>query len=390
VSKLEKAIYKISREDEAKSEFLAILAHELRNPLAPVLSSLELLKLKGVEAEEAPKLIHMMEGRVHTMARLLDDLLDISRISQKKFMLRKERVELAPVVESALATVEPLMASRKHTLTVSVPDIPLYLDADPVRLEQIIVNLLVNAGKYTEPGGVIRLKIAKNASRVSILVSDNGIGIAPEMLSNIFEPFLQVVQGKKSSAGLGIGLFLTRNLVEMHDGYIEARSRGKGTGSEFFVYLPLLRAGNKKALPVQNVPAAFTAGSVSQHTKDKKKLKVLLVDDNESAAVSLGKLLTLSGYEVALAYSGEKALELFPKLRPDAVILDIGLPDIEGYVVAERIREVKAGKDVLLIALTGFGQESDREKARVAGFDHHRTKPIGLAEILPLLKEIPR
>jgi signal transduction histidine kinase/CheY-like chemotaxis protein len=382
VDELEHALQKISREDEAKSEFLAILAHELRNPLAPVLSSLELLRLGGASAAETPHLITMMEARVRTMGRLLDDLLDISRISQKKFTLRKERVALQPIVDSAVLTVKGLMESKGHSFTMKVPSRPIGLRADPVRIEQIIVNLLTNAAKYTPAGGKIHFEAKQEGSNISLVVRDTGIGIEEDMLSNIFEPFLQIADGKATNTGLGIGLFLTKNLVTMHDGYIEVRSQGKGTGSEFFVFLPIDAALQKKEARAKEETPESTV-------EEEKQVSVLLVDDNEAAAQSLGKLLSLKGYDVSLAYTGDEAIRKAARLTPDGVILDIGLPDMEGYEVARRIR-AGGGKQPFLIALTGYGQEGDKAKAQNAGFDAHLTKPVGLKELEPVLNRIPR
>lgn len=379
VGYLEQALQKISSEDEAKNEFLAILAHELRNPLAPILSSLELMKLQGVDSPETPALVEIMDDRVRTMGRLLDDLLDISRITRKKFTLQKETADLRGIIKHAVDEVMPLIRSYHHTLSVQLPEFPLLVQADPVRLEQVFANLLTNSAKYTDPEGAIRLSARREGLQMVVSVRDTGIGIPPEMLERIFEPFLQVDRAKRPSAGLGIGLSLTKYLVEMHGGVIEARSQGPGSGSEFVVRLPAAEAiiDEEETAPMET----------QQNTPRSPLFRILVVDDNEAAAQALGRLLEFKGHTVALAYNGRGALRAATEFEPNVIILDIGLPDIDGYEVAERLR-TEMGYGAILIALTGYGQSEDKLRADVAGFDYHLTKPIGLADVEKALLEV--
>lgn len=371
-TELEHALDKIRKEDQAKTEFLAVLAHELRNPLAPVLSSIELLKLQGVSAAEMPRLLDGMEDRVRTMARLLDDLLDISRITRKKFKLQKESVETNTIIKRSIQSVEAMIAARGHRLKVTLPDTEVWMQADAIRLEQIIVNLLTNAAKYTESGGEITLlSEITHRGQLVISVKDTGIGIPEHMRSRIFEPFVQVERPGQQSQGLGIGLSITRKLVEMHGGEIEARGRSGAKGSEFILTLPLqenvqlpLLAEKKKRRTLTSMPGVF---------------KILVVDDNEAAADSLAKLLKLRGHAVDVTYNGADTVKKMSHENFEIVLLDIGLPDTDGYAVARELRDL--GTKAFIIALTGYGLEEDKQKARTAGFDHHLTKPVGLDDI---------
>jgi signal transduction histidine kinase/CheY-like chemotaxis protein len=370
ITQLESALHRISSEDRAKNEFLAILAHELRNPLAPILSSLELMRVPHTDKREVEHLLNTMDDRVHTMARLLDDLLDISRISQKKFKLQKETVDLNLVLERSAETASVLMQSKNHTLTVKLLEKPTWISGDPVRLEQIVINLLNNAAKYSEPGGTICLSAAQREDSVSICIKDAGVGIPRDMLGRIFEPFLQVEQARRSE-GLGIGLSLAKRLVEMHHGTIEARSEGLGRGSEFIVHLPVP--------PVVQLPIPVARQVKRAHAAPIRPLRIFVVDDNKLAAEGLGKLLTYKGHSVTLAFDAQEALAVAPELQPDAIILDIGLPDRDGYYVARQLKEV--GLDSFFIALTGYGQDKDKLKARQAGFDYHLTKPVSITDV---------
>ncbi|MEK7156182.1 MAG: MASE1 domain-containing protein [Patescibacteria group bacterium] len=378
INELEHALRRISSEDEAKKEFLAVLAHELRNPLAAVLSSVELLKLEGVATKEAPVHLKAIGEHVHAMAGLLDDLLDISRISKKKFKLRKEVIPLGPIIERSAHSAQRLMQSLGHTLTVTREADEMFVEADPMRLEQVVVNLLNNAAKYTDPHGQIEVIAAQDGAMAVIRVRDTGVGIPNNMLTRIFEPFFQLEQGKATNEGLGIGLALTRQLVEMHGGTIEAQSPGEGLGSEFTVRLP--SASATRARPAAPVPKNKNGKQV------KNSLRILVVDDNRAAADALSKLLTLRGQDVQTAYSAQEAIERSIELDPHVVILDIGLPDLDGYEVARRLRKKKFGGAI--IALTGYGQESDKEKARNAGFQFHLTKPVGLKDVEAVLRKI--
>jgi len=379
VQKLQAALNKIQFEDEAKKEFLALLAHELRNPLAPVVSGLELIRLDKSISTTTKRVIKSMRDQTKTMVRLVDDLLDISRISQKKLQLRKKPVELNGIIRQSIKSVEPRFKNNNQHFSLKIPEKSVWFDADPVRLEQVIVNILENASKYTPPGGTISLEAKTQADEIILTIKDTGIGIPPEMLERIFEPFLQVERVRKQGAGIGIGLSLTRYLVHMHEGTIEARSKGAGHGSEFIVRIPIMRALSASKSKGPKVSAKESASG---------RKKVLVVDDNEAAAKTIGKLLEHNGHEVRVVYTGTDALTVTPEFSPDVVLLDIGLPDLSGYDVAKQIRLTeKPEEHRMLVALTGFGQEEDIQKSWAAGFDHHLTKPVGIAELHALLTQ---
>ena len=381
---LEEANRKLSHEDQAKNEFLATLAHELRNPLAPVVSSLELMKIKAEEINRLDLMQLVETANTHnaTLTRLLDDLLDISRISQKKFKLQRQVVELRPIVERAIRTVDVLYKSRNHILSVSIPKENPWVEVDPLRLEQIIVNLLTNAAKYTDVGGHIELSITCEGERnLRISVKDNGNGIEPHMLGKIFESF---VQSNDSNAGLGIGLSLTRRLVGLHGGRVWAQSEGLGTGSEFIVTLP----GVRRPQPAPIAPVVEGRSKVTPLGKRKRPVRqrsILVVDDNKAAADGLKKLLEHGGHSTSVVYDGLSAIERMRNDEANVVLLDIGLPDIDGYNVARRLREEHGYNPLVLIAVTGYGQDEDKAKAKKAGFNYHLTKPVGIAEIEALL-----
>ncbi|MES2668086.1 MAG: ATP-binding protein [Patescibacteria group bacterium] len=378
VRNLEDAVERIRKEDEAKSRFIATLAHELRNPLAPLMSSLEIMKIERSSAPETRALAEGMESHIRTMRHLLDDLLDISRISREKLSLAKEHIDLETIIRRSERSTASFIESRDHTLTSTLPEEALWLEADPVRLEQVFVNLLNNAAKYTEPGGRIEVLAEARGAQAVVTIADSGIGMQEELLEHVFEPFYQIEHAGKLSAGLGIGLSLTRTLVEMHGGTILAESGGPGLGSRFTVRLPLARESRKTevtpALPADRPASGF---------------RILVVDDNRAAADALVRLLTLRGNHAEAAYTGEEAVKRAPAYAADVILLDIGLPDMEGYDVARALRS-DATVTSVLIALTGFGQESDIRKAAKAGFDHHLTKPAGLAEIEEILATIER
>jgi signal transduction histidine kinase len=368
IMQLQKALDRIRHQDRAKSEFLAILAHELRNPLAPVLSTLELFKLKRAKAKDEITLLDGAEERLHAMGRLLDDLLDVSRISEQRLKLQREPVELHAIVERSAATARHLMEKYKHTLTIDMAGPAIWLYADPLRIEQVIVNLLTNAAKYTEPGGIITLNCFTEGTVAIVRIQDNGIGVAPDMVERIFEPFLQI-PSKKGVSGVGVGLSLARQLVALHDGAIVAHSKGAGLGSTFTVTLPTMSAPTK----VETAAPPTPPQRVTEDTH------VLIVDDNEAAAEALARLLSFRNYKTSIAFSGEDAFALVRAEQPDAVLLDIGLPDMDGYELARKIRT--ALPSVRLIALTGYGQADDVEKAKKAGCDDHLTKPVGFKDI---------
>lgn len=381
-ARLQKALERASTEDKAKTEFLAILAHELRNPLAPVISSLELLRIKAGERneEEMIELVDIADMHNRVIARLLDDLLDISRISQKKFKLQKQAVELHEVVENATQTVDAVYRSKSHTLLISLPDYPLWFEADPMRLGQVVVNLLFNAAKYTQPGGHITLSATADGTDLCMRISDNGIGIEKHMLQRIFEPFVQVAKsGSQVSTGLGIGLALTKRLVELHGGRIWARSEGTGKGSEFVVSLPIEQTVQ---LPLDAATKEAPTEKISD-TQDRDR-DILVVDDNEAAARGLSLLLKHKGHTVAVAHDGASAIQMMQEHRSSVVLLDIGLPDTDGYDVCRSIRDMY-GTEVLIVAITGYGQADDKLKAHQAGFDYHLTKPVGIADIERIL-----
>jgi signal transduction histidine kinase/CheY-like chemotaxis protein len=362
--------------DRRKNEFLAILAHELRNPLAPIRNAAEILRRSWGDEHKVKPATEMIQRQVGYLVRLVDDLLDVSRISRGKIDLRREPTELGSVVQQAVETMRPTCDKFGHELTFRLPAEPTYMNADPVRLAQVIGNLLNNACKFTEKGGRIRLTVEREGPLAVIRVQDTGIGIAAEQLAPIFDMFTQVdVSLKRSTGGLGLGLTLVKSLVEMHGGTVEARSPGIGRGSEFIVRLPLLSETPPSRLETRAEPVATGGRSI------------LVVDDNRDAAESLATLLRMAGHEVHIAHHGREAIELAASLPVDAILLDIGLPGLDGYEVAIRIREQPRGKDPLLVAVTGWGQEEDRRRSEDAGFDAHLVKPVDFAALTKLLAE---
>ncbi len=361
--------------DRRKDEFLAILAHELRNPLAPVRNAIEILRAAPPPAPHLQWTHDVIDRQVRQMSRLVDDLLDLSRITSGKLELRRERVELGAAVQTALEACRPLVDRGGHEVSLHLPPEPVWLDADQARLSQVLCNLINNAAKYTRPGGHIWLTAYRRGSEAVVRVRDNGIGIAPDMLHRIFDMFTQAAGGADhSQGGLGIGLTLVRRLAELHGGRVDVRSEGRGKGSEFAVRLPV--SARDAAAGEANAEAAAAAAP--------GKRRILVVDDNRDAADSLSMLLQSTGHETRVAYDGLEAVGAAIAFRPDAVLLDIGLPKLSGYDAAGRIREAR-GADVLLVAVTGWGQEEDRRRAKEAGFDHHLTKPVdpkALARIL--------
>lgn len=360
-----------------KDEFLATLAHELRNPLAPLRNMLEVVKRADGNPERVQQAHAMMDRQLVHMVRLIDDLLDVSRVSRGKLELRRERVELATVVSQAVEACKGLIDCAGHALDIVLPPKPVWLYADPVRLTQIIDNLINNACKYSEAGGRIELSAECRDGKVIVRVKDTGIGIPPEKLGSIFEMFEQVDHSlERMQGGLGIGLTLVKQLVEMHDGSVTAHSDGPGRGSEFVVRLPLL-----------NEPQTGEAPSDDRTTRPRSRRCILVVDDNRDSAESLAMLLDLSGNETRVAYDGLQALEAAERFRPDLVLLDIGLPKLNGYEVCERIRREPWGKDMTIVAVSGWGQEQDRLRSQEAGFDHHVVKPVDLAALTELLSK---
>jgi PAS domain S-box-containing protein len=372
---LRRSAEELSEADRRKNEFLAMLAHELRNPLAPIRNAVRALRLGANDLEAVRSASGMLERQVIQMARLVDDLLDMSRITRGKIELRPERIELAPVLNDAVDAVRGLYKSMNHELTVRLPSRPVYLNADPARLTQVVGNLLHNAAKFTDRGGRVWLTAEEEAGRAVIRVRDNGIGVDRAQLPRLFEMFTQVDTSlERSRDGLGIGLTLVKTLVELQGGTVAAHSDGLGRGSEFTVRLPVL---TEKAKPASRPAASPPPPAASR--------RVLIVDDNDDGAESLAMLLRISGHQTYKAHDGIAAIEEAERLRPDAVLLDIGLPGMNGYEACRRIREQPWGKDVLLVALTGWGQEEDRHRSEAAGFDAHMVKPADLDALLTLL-----
>jgi PAS domain S-box-containing protein len=372
----EKFARDLSDADRRKNEFLAMLAHELRNPLAPIANAARALRLAdGHDPEALRSASQTLDRQVAQMARLVDDLLDMSRITRGKIALRRERIELAPVVHQAVEAVRALYNSMNHELSVRLPPAPIYLEADPARLAQVIANLLNNACKFTDRGGHVVLSVSRDGDEAVIRVSDDGIGIAAEHLPRLFDMFAQVDTSlERSRDGLGIGLTLVQSLVELHGGAVCAHSEGIGRGSEFTVRLPLLVQGDTPVTaPLPPKPAAVGGR------------RVLVVDDNEDGAESLAMLLQFGGHQTYKARDGVEAIAAAEQLRPDAVLLDIGLPRLNGYEACSRIREQPWGKDLLIIALTGWGQDEDRQRSKEAGFDEHMVKPVDYDTLMELL-----
>jgi two-component system, chemotaxis family, CheB/CheR fusion protein len=363
--------------DRRKDEFLATLAHELRNPLAPIRNSLLIMQSSRADEPVAEKSLEIMERQIDHMVRLVDDLLDVSRISLGKLELRREEIDLAVVLKHALEASQPIIDSFGHQMLIEVPDQKMPVNADPIRLAQVFSNLLINAAKYTKPGGHIGFTIAVVDKQVSVSVKDDGVGIDPEMLDQVFEMFAQIGPSlDKTQGGLGLGLSIAKELIFMHGGSIEASSKGPGLGSEFVVRLPL---------STPRVEAHRSANTGSDLGSQTFPCRVLVVDDNVDSAESLSLLLDMMGNETVMAHDGQAAIETAKKFTPDIALLDIGLPGISGYEVAAILRKMPELEHTLLVALTGWGQEEDRRRSIDAGFDHHLTKPAAVADLKKLL-----
>jgi PAS domain S-box-containing protein len=365
-----------------KDEFLATLAHELRNPLAPLYNGLQILRLAGNDGKSLSSIQDMMARQLAQMVRLVDDLLDMSRIDRGKIELRNERLNVATVIESALETSRPLIEAGRHELIVRPSADPVWVTGDLTRLAQVVGNLLNNSAKYTPEGGHIWLTVERRGDQVLIRVRDDGMGIPCEMVPKIFDMFTQVDRNlKQSQGGLGIGLTLVRRLVEMHEGKVEAVSEGAGRGCEFIVTLPLA--------------AELTTEGCNGQPNEKCERgaqapirRILVVDDNKDSAESLSLLLQLKGNEVKVVHDGPSALEAMKEYRPAVVLLDIGLPGMSGHEVARKLRETQEGKGVVLIAQTGWGQEEDRQRSTAAGFDAHLVKPLDFAALQSVLAKL--
>ncbi|MFL6707164.1 MAG: ATP-binding protein [Massilia sp.] len=360
--------------DRRKDEFLATLAHELRNPLAPIRTGLDILRLRSGDAQATQRATDIMERQLRQMVRLVDDLLDVSRINTGKFAIKMGRVELKAVVNDALEVVRSYIELHGHELVIDLPDRPVFLNGDATRLAQVLSNLLNNAAKYTNRGGRVTLSARVEDKTLVVTVADNGIGIAPDMIANVFEMFVQVDSTlERTNAGLGVGLSLARRLVELHHGSIEAKSAGIGRGTEFTVRLPIVV---EPELPTKSTPAAFITSET---------YRILLADDNVDFVNSIGALLSAMGHSVVITHNGPDALTAAARFCPDFAFLDIGLPQMSGYDLARGIRKLACGPQTLLIAVTGWGQEKDRQLAFEAGFDHHMVKPVRFEQIEEIL-----
>jgi PAS domain S-box-containing protein len=370
----------LAEANRSKEEFMALLSHELRSPLSPILNALNILRQMKTNDPIIEQAGNIINRQVGLMVRLVDDLLDISRITKGKLRLTKEQVDVRVVVNHAAEAVRPFMDARKHGFSVSLPTKPIWVEADPGRVEQIVVNLLNNATKYTGTGGIIRITVDQEGDEAVIKVRDNGVGIAPELLPRIFELFSQVDGSLgQSYGGLGIGLALARNLVEMHEGRLQAASAGLGKGCEFTIKLPVLLEASGQETKTVLEPGQPLGRS----------LLVLVVEDNVDAADSLSLLLRLYGHEVQLARTGPAALEIAATSRPDVVLVDIGLPGMDGVQVAKRLREKPEFKDVIICAVTGHTpSEADRQRQQETRFDHYYVKPLNLAKLLELFNTI--
>ncbi|MFO0910012.1 MAG: response regulator [Isosphaeraceae bacterium] len=362
--------------DRRKDEFLAMLAHELRNPLAAVNNALRVLRISR-DDEGRNWASEVVERQFRQLARLIDDLLDVSRISSGKIRLQRELVAVEPVVMSAVESVRPLMTQKRHEFIVESDGQVHYLVADPVRLEQVLVNLLTNAAKYTEPGGRVCLRVEREGAELSFRIRDTGIGIPSEQVAQMFDLFAQGERSiARSEGGLGIGLTIARKLVEMHQGRIEAASDGLGTGSEFTVRLPAI-----------DPPPGAAPRSRTQATTTYRSSRILVVDDNVDTARSLSRLLELLGHEIRTAHDGAQALQEFYEFTPEFILMDIGLPGMDGYEVVRQLRSDPRSDDTVIIAISGYGQREDRRRSREAGFDHHLVKPVDHEMLSSLLAQ---
>ena len=366
--------------DRQKDEFIALLAHELRNPLAPMRSALQVMRVAPSDAKALTGARDVMERQLGYMVRLIDDLLDISRIGQRKLELRRTRITLADVVRSAVETARPVIDAAGHRLAVSLPASPVHLDGDLTRLSQVFSNLLTNSAKYTHPGGLIELVAEATNGKVRVSVRDNGIGVPADALESIFDMFSQVDRSlEHSTGGLGIGLALVRGLVEMHGGTVTATSDGPDRGSTFTVTLPVLTTVSAVIPPSASPAETSPAGP---------RRRVLVVDDSRDAAEMMAMMLEFMGNQVRTAFTGTQAIAAAEAFRPELILMDIGMPELDGYEAARRIREEPWGRDICIIALTGWGQERDRVRSREAGCDGHLVKPVEPATLERLLSDL--
>ena len=361
----------LREEHRRKDEFLAMLAHELRNPLSPLLTSLEILRHPAVTADQRDRHIHVMRRQVSQISRLVEDLLDVSRVGRGRIELKRQKLALRDVMDHALEECQPLLQTRRHQVSLSLPEAALFVNVDPVRMTQVFANLLNNAAKYTDPGGVLTVKAKREGPNAVVRIEDNGIGITAEMLPHVFDLFAQgQVSIERAQGGLGIGLTLVRMLLQLHGGSVAAESPGSGQGSTFIVELPLAEADMHAH-----------AESLGKTKEDPQgRLRVLIVDDNHDAADSMAAMLELMGHHAEVAYNGIKALQVVYDLEPDLIFLDLGLPDMDGFEVARRLRRLPH-RIPRLVALTGYGANEDKRRASEAGFDEHATKPVSPATV---------
>jgi len=364
--------------DRKKDDFIALLAHELRNPLAPIRNGLQVLRLAGGDVDAVTQARAMMDRQLSHMVRLIDDLLDVSRISRNKMELRRERVLLADVIGSAVETARPQIEAGGHELTVALPPGPVFLEADLTRLAQVFSNLLTNSAKYTHTGGRIQLSAVRRAQELLVSVRDTGIGIPLDALPRIFDMFSQVDRSiERSAGGLGIGLALVKGIVEMHGGTVSAESAGEGKGSEFRI-----------CLPVSDARQAQGNDQYSEKVPQGPRHRVLVVDDNPDGAASMAMMLRLMGDEVRMAHDGLEAVEAFESFRPEVILMDIGMPRLNGLEATRRIRDLPFGETCTIIAVTGWGQESDIKRSMEAGCNGHLVKPVKFAELEQLLRQV--
>ena len=372
--RLETTMAALREADRKKDEFLATLAHELRNPLAPVMHAVKLMEAPSADEQQRLWGREVIARQVQRMALLLDDLLDVSRITRGRLELRRDYIDLLTLVSSAVETARPLIDAKNHGLTVNLPTEPVELEVDPLRLSQALSNLLTNAAKYTDAEGQITLTAFQDAQGLTISVTDNGIGIEPSVIKGLFEMFSQIDSAiDRAEGGLGIGLALVKGLVALHGGCVQATSAGLGKGSEFTIRLP------RSVVIEAGVVAPGVAEVVS--VIHGLRCRIVVADDNRDAADSLKMLLEFAGHDVFVAYNGQQALDLGARERPRVFVLDVGMPDITGYEVARRIRQQAWGRNVLLLAVTGWGQDDDKQKAKAAGFDFHFTKPVNPEQV---------
>jgi CheY-like chemotaxis protein len=379
IAERKRAEHALRESDRRKDEFLATLAHELRNPLAPLTAALHLIRAEPDNTDQVGQLAGMMQQQLDQLVRLIDDLVDVSRITGGKLRLRCEPTKVAEFIDAAVAQSRPLIDAARHTFQISLPDDTIVVSGDKVRLAQVISNLLINAAKYTPPGGRIDLAVRRAGPEVLISVRDTGIGIPRDMQGRIFDRFTQVdASTTRAHGGLGLGLTIVKTLVEMHGGSISANSDGPGSGSEFLVRLPIAEPAlhvAEPAAPRSSAPNALP------------RFKVLLVDDNQSAVHMMSRLLSKLGQEVQVADGGMAALDRLSHTLPDMVISDVAMPGMSGHDLARHIRSLDLPRQPFLVAVTGYGQESDRQAALAAGFDKHLTKPVGVATLEQLLRD---